>query len=553
MSRVARVLPFAFLALLLGAPLLRLLLASFAVEGGGWSLSGWREALAIRALPAAALNTLAVGAVASVLATAAGGLAGLLVARARPAGGPWVWRAAFAAPMLVPQSVLAAAWAALADRRGGLLNLAAERSGLTARLDVYGLTGVCLACAACVFPAAFLILEAAFSRQDPALEEIAEVCGARPAGVLRRVTLPLAAPALAAVALLSLLTGTAAFGPQAVIGLPAGIWTLPNLLYARWTLYTASPASTAALAVLLLALGAAAAPLLARAGAFAAQAGSRTRARPWALAAPSRAAFSAALALFALAVTGLPLAALLLRSLAPYGQQVRSTMGEAWSAADATAWRSVLSSADWREAFARSFGLAAAAAALVAGLGFWLAAFAARPGARGSAFLDAAASWPLAWSGTALAVAVSAAFGGPPFGLQDTSAILLAAYLARELPLGYLAARAAVAGAPRGLEEAALACGAGPLAAARAALWPASRPALAAAAAAAFAAGFREIEASVLLSGVHARTFGTTAFAAWAQGDLREMSAAALLGAALAGTACAAILAAGRTGLKEAS
>lgn len=553
MRRLARALPFALLAVPLGAPLLRLVLASFAAEGGGWSAAGWREALALRALPRAVLGTLAAGAVSALAGAGAGGAAALLVARARPIGGSWLWRIAIAAPMLLPQSVLAAAWTSLADGRGGLLNVLAERAGWRARVEVYGLAGLCLVCAACVLPAAFLLLEAAFSRQDPGLEEIAEVCGAGPLRVLRRVTLPLAGPALAAAALLSLLAGAAAFGPQAVIGLPAGVWTLPNLLYSRWNLYTASPASTAALAVLLLALGAAAAPLLARAGGFAALAGSRTRARPWALTPARRAAATGALALFALLVAGLPLAALLLRSFAPYGLQVRASAGEAWRSLDAGAWRAVLSSADWGAAFRRSFLLAALAALLVAALGFWLAAFAARPGARGAAALDAAASWPLAWSGTALAVAVSAAFGGAPLGLQDAPAILLAAYLARELPLGYLAARAAVAGAPRSLEEEALVCGATPFAAARAALWPAARPALAAAAAVAFAASFREIEASVLLAGVRSQTFGTTEFTAWAQGGLREMAAAALLGAVVSGASCAVIVAAGRASGEEGS
>ncbi|MEQ1920274.1 MAG: hypothetical protein ABL955_13860, partial [Elusimicrobiota bacterium] len=192
MKRVARALPFAILAVLLGAPLMRLALASFSLEGGGWSLDGWRETLALEALPRAALNTLVVAVVASALATGAGGLAALLVARARPHGGAWAWRAAFAAPMLLSQSVLAAAWAALA-----------EQASLTVRLNVYGLTGLCLVCAACVLPAAFLILEAAFSRQDPALDEIAAVCGARPARILRCVTLPLAGPSLTAAALLS--------------------------------------------------------------------------------------------------------------------------------------------------------------------------------------------------------------------------------------------------------------------------------------------------------------------------------------------------------------
>ena len=93
---------------------------------------------------------------------------------------------------------------------------------------------------------------------------------------------------------------------------------------------------------------------------------------------------------------------------------------------------------------------------------------------------------------------------------------------------------------------AARACGAGAVLAARSALWPVARPALAGAAALAFAASFREIEASVLLAAPGAHTFGTAAFSAWNGGDIRAMCAGALSGAALSATAVAIILRAGK-------
>ncbi|MDE2490589.1 MAG: hypothetical protein KGM24_07050, partial [Elusimicrobia bacterium] len=82
--------------------------------------------------------------------------------------------------------------------------------------------------------------------------------------------------------------------------------------------------------------------------------------------------------------------------------------------------------------------------------------------------------------------------------------------------------------------------------------WPAARPALAAAAAAVFAAAFREIETSVLLAGPGTESFGASAYSAWMSGGLRDMSAAALVGAVLSGTGAVLVLALGRSKGNEA-
>ena len=542
-DKLPRIVALTALVFLVGWPAMRLAVGTLTGEDGVWTLMGWREVFALPALPRAAWNTLLLASVSAFSAVLFGGAAAFLIARCGlPA--PGLWRTGLAAPILFSQSVLAAAWVLLADRQGGLLNVLAERLGVAWRLNVFSPSGMALVVMSCVLPPAFLFLEAAFARMDPALEETAAVCGADARTILLRVTLPRAAPALGGASLISFLAAAAAFGPQAVLGLPSGIWTLPNLLYARWNLYSAHPASIAALAALLLTLGASVRPLLVRSRIAEALASPRVDAQTWPLGPYARATALVGLVLMVIIGAILPAMALLLRSLTPYGLQVHAPASEVWSRLNMDAWITVACDPQWRRAFAHSLGMAYAATVLSAAVGLALAALAARPGTRGATWVDAAASAPLGWSATALAVAISAAFGASPMRLGPP-ALMTLAYLIRELPLPYLAGRASVAGAPRALEEVALALGASPITAARVALWPAARPARAAAGAVVFCASFREIEASVLLAAPGWESFGASSYAAWTGGQVREMSAAYLIGAVLAGLGTATILWAG--------
>lgn len=542
-DKCPRIVALAALVLLVGWPAMRLAVGTLTGEDGAWTLMGWREVFALPSLARATWNTLLLASVSAFAAVLFGGAAAFLIARCGlPA--PGLWRMGVAAPMLFSQSILAAAWVILADRQGGLLNVLAERLGVGWRLNAFSSMGMVLVVIGCVLPPAFLLLEAAFARLDPALEEMASVCGADVRAILLRVTLPRAAPALGGACLISFLAASSAFGPQAVLGMPSGIWTLPNLLYARWNLYSAHPASIAALAALLLTLGASVRPLLVRSRIAEALASPRVDARTLPLGPYARAAAFSVLVLLVLIGFVLPAMALVLRSLAPYGLQVRAPASEIWSRLNADAWVQVAGDLQWRRAFAHSLGMASAAAALSTVVGLALSALAARPGAPGATWVDVAASAPLGWSATALAVAISAAFGSAPMRLGPPILMTLA-YLIRELPLPYLAGRAAVAGAPRALEEAALASGASPIAAARVAFWPVARPALVASGAVVFCASFREIEASVLLAAPGWESFGASSYAAWTGGQVREMSAAALIGAALAALGTAVVLWAG--------
>jgi iron(III) transport system permease protein len=77
----------------------------------------------------------------------------------------------------------------------------------------------------------FLMIVGAFRLMDPALEEAARLSGAHPKTVLRRITLPLLKPALAAATIYSFVSHLESFEAPLTVGLAAGIFVLSTLIY----------------------------------------------------------------------------------------------------------------------------------------------------------------------------------------------------------------------------------------------------------------------------------------------------------------------------------
>ena len=80
-------------------------------------------------------------------------------------------------------------------------------------------------------PIALLLALPPLSAMDPALEEAALMCGASRWQTLRRVTLPLARPAILAVLLLSFIRALESFEVPLLIGIPGGVITVTTALY----------------------------------------------------------------------------------------------------------------------------------------------------------------------------------------------------------------------------------------------------------------------------------------------------------------------------------
>ena len=130
-------------------------------------------------------------------------------------------------PLVVPGVVSTIGWILVASPRTGLVNAVLG----TGTVDIFSPAGMVLVESAQSLPLVFLLMAGAFAIADGTLEEAAVVSGARPLSVLRRVTLPLAAPALAASALVVSVRTLEAFEVPALLGLPDGVWVLTSRIW----------------------------------------------------------------------------------------------------------------------------------------------------------------------------------------------------------------------------------------------------------------------------------------------------------------------------------
>ncbi|MGG5808833.1 ABC transporter permease [Falsiroseomonas sp. CW058] len=161
-------------------------------------------------------------------ATLAAGCAAAAVALALPVAlliraAPPRWRGVLSlmavAPLLVSGTARVVGWMAILGDRG-MVNAALAWLSLAdapVRL-INNWTGVRIGLTESLMPYACLVLIAGLGRLDPRLEEAAATLGATRARTFLRVTLPLAAPALLAAFLLTLVLGISAFVTPRLMG-----------------------------------------------------------------------------------------------------------------------------------------------------------------------------------------------------------------------------------------------------------------------------------------------------------------------------------------------
>ena len=138
------------------------------------------------------------------------------------------WRAAVLLPLLVPDFVLGYSWLR-----------AYARAGLTSELfgfvwsGVQSPVGVAVIVAVSAVPLVYLIITVGLAtRAEPITERAAHASGATPLTVLRTITLPLLAPAIATSAVVVFVLTLGTFAVPQVIGTPAGFSTITTRIYA---------------------------------------------------------------------------------------------------------------------------------------------------------------------------------------------------------------------------------------------------------------------------------------------------------------------------------
>jgi iron(III) transport system permease protein len=450
--------------------------------------SGIGPAMVALAGPAAgaALVTLLIAVAVCVGAVLVGTAGAFLTERTRAPGRGWI-RLGMLLPLVVPGFVSALAWIN-AYGPGGLLHDVAgvQLPGL------FGGPGIVLVLVVETAPIAYLVIAAALAARGEAdAERAARASGAGRLEVLRDITLPLLAPALAAAAVLSFVAAVNAFGVPAILGAPAGLATVTVRIYQDLAL-SADPAAFVRATVLACSLVLLAVATVGAADRLLAS-GRATRTEVPAGAAPTgpRSVGPAALAWLYLALAvGLPLLALVLASLTR--AVGLAPVPENWTLANFEAALTAANAA----ALGRSALLAAIAASVVVGLGGLLVAL--RRWRRMTRGLTLAAALPFAVPGSALAVAVLLAYG--PY-LRDTLLIIGLAYVAKFWALGHRTLLGAAEAIPPAHLLAARASGARAADAVRSITLPQLRPAIVAGWLLVFLLALHELTMSSLLHG----------------------------------------------------
>ncbi len=182
MIRAALIAGLGFLYL----PLAVLIVGSFNAQRlagawGGWSLRWYTAVLHDRAMLDAALLSLQVAAISATLAVLLGGLAGHALAR-RHVPGRFLFAGLLAAPLVLPDLLIGFAFVLL------FVVLGAPRGAAT----------IVIAHATIGMAYVAVVIEAQLAATGTTLEDAARDLGALPLSALLRITVPLAAPALAA-------------------------------------------------------------------------------------------------------------------------------------------------------------------------------------------------------------------------------------------------------------------------------------------------------------------------------------------------------------------
>lgn len=469
-------------------PMLMLVATSLG-EGGGEYIRTLREP----GVGAAIASSVELSAMVTLLAVPAGAALALAL-RDASLPGRALWRVAVLLPLVIPDFVLGYSWVA-----------AYGRAGLTSQLlgwtwpGMQGFLGVAVIVSVSLAPLVYLIITVGLAtRADPITERAARASGAAPITVLRTVTLPLLAPAVATSAVLVFVLALGSFAVPQVVGAPSGFRTMSTMIYAELT-YGSDPRNfvqATTLAVLLVAitllvivpgdlvLGA----RLRLAGTPAADPAGLSGGRI------GRVAKSMSLAGYTVASTGVPLLALVVAAITR-AVGVPSTPGN-WTWDN---FRLVLTPRTG-EALARSLLLALAAASILLVLALITAGLSRT---RAGQAVGVLVTLALVLPGSALAIGLLLGYGR---WLADTGAIILLAYLAKLWGLAHRPISAALDRLGPAGPQAARASGAGLATSLRTVTLPMIEAALVAAWALCLVTALHEVTMSSLLYGPDTET-----------------------------------------------
>jgi len=475
-----------------------------------------------RAVARAALTSLRVAAGASLVAAVLGAALAYALYLRRPPPGRSLLVFCSVLPLLVPPQVMALGWIQASGPASPLLLALGLAPSIGTPNPVYGLGGMILLLGVQGAPLVLLSVAGTLRRLPGEVVRAAEALGASPRQVLRRVLLPLLAPAVLSGAALAWIAALGNFGVGVLVGIPARRIVMTVLIWRRLTL--GGPAALGEAAALSLLLAVMALPALAVQW-WAARRSPTPGGTPFApLSGGGGLSASLAMCLYLFAVLAIPLAALVSASLVPaVGMEISPATATLRNYAAALA-----PGAHTMQAIRNSVALSLGAAVLLASLALPIALTARLRPVR---FAASASDLIYALPGTCTAIAVILVVLSVPGGLMlyGSLASILFAYLARFQALALRPVAAASARLDPMLDAAAQSLGATPLQRFIRIHAPLLAPAMTAGGILVALTAVNEVTVSSLLYGPGSQTLGVLVFTLQESGQSGQAAAVSVI------------------------
>jgi iron(III) transport system permease protein len=430
-------------------------------------------------------------------------------------------RALVTASFVTPPFLGAIAWEILAAPNSGLLNqfyrfvTGAEQDQYL--LNIYSLPGLIFVIACYTFPYVFVLIANALDRIPGDLEDASSILGGSAWTTARRVTIPLAMPALLAGALIAFLQAMILFGSPAILALPAGFHTMTTKI---WSLFQYPPkpelAAAASLPLLIVTvlLLRGQQMILGRKG-YSVVGGKSGDPRlvklgPFVVPALAFVGFILMLPVF------LPYFALFNAAFSPIATTLLTPMNFTLH----NVYFTFLELSSTQLALKNTFILGSLAATLGTVLALVIAYITARGAVTGHRVLGFLATAPIAIPGIVLGVGLFLSYTRPPFVLYGTLWILLIAYITIELPGGYQQLQSAFRAVHSELEDASRILGASRLRTLRDVTAPLLRNSVIATWCFIFVSVVRELSAAIMLFTSETKVVSVLIFDLKESGDL---------------------------------
>ena len=525
-----------FLLFVVVYPLIELILSSFRTEDGAWTLANYVRLFSDRSIRNSMANSFRIVIPSTIFSTILGVFLAWAVVRT-DVPGKKLWKTLFAIPYFIPPFIGAVAWTFLLGPVGYFNKAFMAVFHLDGPLlNVYSVGGMIFVMTIYRFAVPFLVVMPTMQKVSASVEEAARVSGASPWRTMRDITIPLLMPSILGAMLLVFMFLFSDFGVSAVLGAPNRIWVMTTEIYRiinrpdmADNLQIASAysmlLSTIALVGLFLynrILGN---------NKYAVISGKSDAVEPTRLSTRAKWILFTVLLLLFLLTTCSPVIAALITSLTkvwglPFGAGNMTLQNFAKLGAIRNISR----------AFRNSFVLSFTSAIIIMIVTLIISYVAIRQhprGVKGVRGMQIMVTLPYSLPGTIIALGMILAFSQPLPGtgwrLYRTFAILMVAYIARFLNLGYNNITGAISQIDPSLEEAARIAGASPIRMFRDIVIPLLKNSLLGSFFLVATPALTEISLSSLLSSPKNETIGTIVYAAQEEGKILRVAALAIL------------------------